>query len=327
MTFQRKYMLPNCTLILEGLSDGAQSQELRPVMTILVSAECLLANSKQPISGGRDFLESLVTAVSGYAQEFLSHVPHQEAHNNEQGLVQLHKVDANRHRLIVLPEKQDQSGVNTQLAPVATEINLTTVQLFDLVEAVDQFFADSQTLPDLSLQLSPVSKRFTRSGQQLVKQAVPATVGASSLALAAIAFFLAPIPEVQRSPQTQLRSNSAQSTSLATAPAIIDPSQLIALNQKLYAQLNQAWKTKSAVKQDLIYRVGVNKDGAIKGYVADNDAANAQIGQTPLPALLSTPVTTNSTKTNSTTREALAQFRVVFSNTGQVQVQPWEAKK
>lgn len=323
MTIQRKYMLPNCTLILEGLSEnGSQSQELRPVMSILISAECLLPNSKQPISGGRDFFESLVGAVSGYAQEFLSHVPHQEAHNHEQGLVQLQKVDANRHRLIVQPEKQEESGVNTQLAPVATEINLTTVQLFDLVEAVDQFFADSQTLPDLSLQLSPVSKRFTRSGQQLVKQAVPATVGASSLALAAIAFFLAPIPEVQRPSQTQPRSNSAQSTSLATAPAITDPSQLVALNQKLYNQLNQAWKTKSAVKQDLIYRVGVDKNGAIKGYVADNDAANTQVGQTPLPALRSKPVTTSTTNP-----EALAQFRVVFSNTGQVQVQPWEAKK
>lgn len=322
MTIQRKYMLPNCTLILEGLSEnGSQSQELRPVMSILISAECLLPNSKQPISGGRDFFESLIGAVSGYAQEFLSHVPHQEAHNNEQGLVQLQKVDANRHRLIVQPEKQEESGVNTQLAPVATEINLTTVQLFDLVEAVDQFFADSQTLPDLSLQLSPVSKRFTRSGQQLVKQAVPATVGASSLALAAIAFFLAPIPEVQRPSQTQSQSGSTQST-IATAPAITDPSQLVALNQKLYNQLNQAWKTKSTVKQDLIYRVGVDKNGAIKGYVADNDAANAQVGQTPLPSLLSKPVTTTTTNP-----EALAQFRVVFSNTGQVQVQPWEAKK
>lgn len=323
MTIQRKYMLPNCTLILEGLSDtnSSQSQDVRPVMSLLVSAECLLSNSKQSISGGRDFFESLVGAVSGYAQEFLSHVPHQEAHNNEQGLVQLHKVDANRHRLIVQPEKQEESDVNTGLAPVATEINLTTVQLFDLVEAVDQFFADSQTLPDLSLQLSPVSKRFTRSGQQLVKQAVPATVGASSLALAAIAFFLAPIPEVQRPSQTQSQSGSAQST-MATAPAITDPSQLVALNQKLYNQLNQAWKTKSAVKQDLTYRVGVNKDGAIKGYVADNDAANTQVGQTPLPSLLPKPVTTSTTNP-----EALAQFRVVFNNNGQVQVQPWEAKK
>lgn len=114
MTFQRKYMLPNCTLILEGLSEinNGQSLDVRPVMTILVSAECLLA-SKQSISGGRDFFESLVTAVSGYAQEFLSHVPHTEARNNQLGLVQLHKIDANRHRLIVQPEKQEQSDAHT----------------------------------------------------------------------------------------------------------------------------------------------------------------------------------------------------------------------
>lgn len=323
MTIQRKYMLPNCTLILEGLSEinNSQSQDARPIMSILVNAECVLPHSKQSISGGRDFFESLVTAVSSYAQEFLSHVPHQAAHNNVPGLVQLQKIDGLRHRLIVLPEKEASDGDNS-IASTPTSYDLSTVQLFDLVEAVDQFFADNQTLPDLSLQLSPVSKRFTRSGQQLVKQAVPATVGASSLALAAIAFFFVPIPEVQRTPETATRSGSTQSSNLVSAPGITDPSQVVALNQKLYEQLNQAWKTKPAVKQNLIYRVGVAKDGAIKGYVADNDTANTQVGQTPLPSLLVKPAT-NSTNPP----EPLAQFRVVFGNNGQLQVQPWTAKK
>ncbi|HCF26365.1 MAG TPA: DUF4335 domain-containing protein [Cyanobacteria bacterium UBA11049] len=322
MTIQRKYQLPNCTLLLEGLSENinaSQVPEVRPVMSILVSAECKLA-SKQILSGGRDFFESLVTAVSGYAQEFLSQVPHAEAHNKESGLVQLQKIDANRHRLIVQPEIQPEpEHGNANMTPVPTEIDLTTVQLFDLVEAVDQFFADSRTLPDLSLELSPVSKRFTRSGQQLVQQAVPATVGASSLALAAIAFFLVPVPEV-RPPQPQPQSRSAQSTSLATAPAITDPSQLVALNQKLYDQLKPAWKPQPGVK-DLVYRVGVAADGKIKGYVAVNDAANAQAQQTPLPSLLAKPTTTS-----KTAPEPLAQFRVVFAN-NDVQVQPWSAKK
>lgn len=316
MTIQRKYQLPNCTLLLEGLSEGINTQEARPVMSILVSAECRLVNSKHLLSGGRDFFESLVTAVSGYAQEFLSQVPHLEAHNKESGLVQLEKIDGDRHRLVVQPETTPESAdSNAQSAP--TEIDLTTVQLFDLVEAVDQFFADSQTLPNLSLQLNPVSRRFTRSGQQLVQQAVPATVGASSLALAAIAFFLVPVPEV-RPPQPQPQSRS-QSTSLATAPTITDPSQLVALNQQLYDQLKSAWKPQPGVK-DLIYRVGVAQSGKIKGYVAVNDVANAQSQQTPLPSLLAKANTTN------TTPEPLAQFRVVFGNSG-VQVQPWEAKK
>jgi len=47
---------------------------------------------------------------------------------------------------------------------------LTTVQLFDLVEAIDQFFADSQTLPDLSLQR--LAAKHAGSNQSLVKQAV-----------------------------------------------------------------------------------------------------------------------------------------------------------
>jgi len=335
MTIQRKYSLPNCTLILEGLSEslnGSQSQDnVRPVLSILVSAECHLASLKQPLSGGRDFFESLVTAVSGYAQEFLSQVTHSEAHNSESGLVQLQKVSIHQHRLIVQPGiKEQESGVDNSSALDQIEIDLSTVQLFDLVEAVDQFFADSQTLPELSLQLAPVSKRFTRSGQQLVKQAVPATVGATSLALAAIAFFLVPVPEVQRPPATRSQSNSAQSTDLATAPAITDPSQLVALNQKLYEQLNQAWKTKSAVKQDLSYRVGLAANGDIRGYLSENPAANAQVQQTPLPSLLksqSPPSSNTSTPGITATKEPLAQFRVVFKSNGELEVQPWEAKK
>lgn len=320
MTIQRKYMLPNCTLLLEGLSDsdGSQVQDVRPVLSILVSAECRLANFPQPLSGGRDFFESLVTAVSGYAQEFLSQVTHPEAHQHS-GLVQLQKIDANRHRLIVQPDKAPQSD-NSSPAPVPIEVDLTTVQLFDLVEAVDQFYADSQTLPELSLQLAPVSKRFTRSGQQLVKQAVPATVGASSLALAAIAFFLVPIPQVQRPPEPRPQSG-AQSNNLTSAPPITDKARLVELNQKLYDQLNGAWKNKAAVKQNLSYRVGVNQAGVIKGYVAQDPAANTQSQQTPLPSLLSPPTASNATP------EPLAQFRVVFGNDGKVQVQPWETKK
>ena len=322
MTIQRKYSLPNCTLILEGLSATNDTQDPRPVLSLLVNAECRLANSKEVISGGRDFFESLVKAVSGYAQEFLSQVTHPEAHDRAE-LVQLDKIDANRHRLSVHPEnKEQESDTNTNSAPKPIEINLTTVQLFDLVEAVDQFFADSQTLPDLSLQLSPVSKRYTSSSQQLVKQAVPATVGATGLALAAIAFFFVPIPEVQRPSETSPQSNSRQSTLLATAPTITDPSQLTTLNQKLYDQIDRAWKTRSTIIQDLSYRVGVANSGAIRGYVAVNEAANSQVQLTPLPSLLSLP-----TPSSTATPEPLAQFQVTFTKGGELQVKAWEGKR
>jgi hypothetical protein len=322
MTIQRKYSLPNCTLVLEGLSDrphDSQSLDGRPVLTILTYAECQLIQAKQTLTGGREFFESLVTAVSAYAQEFLSHVTHSEAHNNDSGLVQLQTIDRDRHRLIVQPERHKESKDNHS-EDTKQEVELTTVQLFDLVEAVDQFFADTQTLPDLTLQLAPVSRRYVRSSQQLVKQAVPATVGASGLALAAIAFFLIPIPEAVRRP-TEPTSPTAESSNIVSAPPINDPVQLVQLQQKLTDQLRPAWQPNVALGQDLVYRVGVAGDGAIKGYVATNDVANQQVQQTPLPRLLSQPVAGS-----PITPESLAQFRVTFTPKGEVQVQPWEGK-
>ncbi|MDB9484098.1 DUF4335 domain-containing protein, partial [Dolichospermum circinale CS-537/05] len=73
MNIQRKYSLPNCTLLLEGLSDMTRTagnqggiapnfQDLRPELSILVNAECYLSSHTQPIVGGREFFESLVTA-------------------------------------------------------------------------------------------------------------------------------------------------------------------------------------------------------------------------------------------------------------------------
>lgn len=272
MTIQRKYSLPNCTLLLEGLSDGTtvmQSTDVRPLLSILVNAECHFNNSNQPpLTGGRDFLENLAIAVSAYAQEFLSQVHHPEIHQHSSRAVQFQKIEHNRHRLIVQSEhgdtidfsdsRQSIGGTNTSVnAPIV--IDLTTVQLFDLVEAIDQFFADSKTLPDLSLKLSPVSKRYSGASQPLVKQAVPGALGVSSLVIAAIAFFLVPIPQPQE-PKPQ--SNSTQSTNVnstpAAAPEITDSAQINALQQQLYNQLNQNWKTRSNLDQDLIYRVVVS---------------------------------------------------------------------
>ena len=90
-------------------------------------------------TGGRDFLASLVTAVSAYAQEFLSKVPHPEAHKNDPGLVKLQKVDDARHRLIVNSGMRDQGLDVASSSQPPIEIDLTTVQLFDLVEAVISF--------------------------------------------------------------------------------------------------------------------------------------------------------------------------------------------
>ncbi|MBH8552146.1 DUF4335 domain-containing protein [Nostocaceae cyanobacterium CENA357] len=365
MNIQRKYSLPNCTLLLEGLSDAARSaqfQELRPELSILVNAECYLPSYNKPLVGGREFFESLVRAVSGYAQEFLSNVPNPQAHNEESELVELQKIGANRHRLIVHSEGNSEgfeSNPNYSKQPIQIELN--TVQLFDLVEAVDQFFADSQTLPELSLELQPVTGRYGGASQALLKQAVPASIGVSSLAVAAIAFSLIPAPEVrppQPKPEEQTSSAipsanpSAPPTTASTdtvtpvptptpiaveTPAteakpavkdleallntvteITDPSQLRVLNRQVYNQLNPAWNNRSALKQDLMYRVGVAADGAIVGYKALNKDANQGIELTPLPNLIYNPA-----KRPTISNEPIAQFKIVFTNQGVLEVSPW----
>src|SRR5579883_295733 len=349
MNIQRKYSLPNCTLLLEGLSDATKAahfQELRPELSILVNAECFVTGYSQPLMGGREFFESLVRSVSAYAQEFLSNVPNAQAHNQESELVQLQKIDSNRHRLLVNSETGFQDADAHHSAKQPIQIDLNTVQLFDLVEAVDQFFADTQTLPELSLQLQPTGRHYGGPSQALLKQAVPATVGVSSLAVAAIAFNLIPIPQT-RPPQPKTQGevtpptksvNTATTTTttpaiatpssneqiaatptfsptaaaltptpiansiptaspavsdlealLNTVPEITDPSQLRALNRQVYNQVNSVWKNRSAVKDELVYRVGVAADGAIVGYKPVNKGANDSVAVTPLPNLLYNP--------------------------------------
>ncbi|MBD1213109.1 MAG: DUF4335 domain-containing protein [Dolichospermum circinale Clear-D4] len=375
MNIQRKYSLPNCTLLLEGLSDMTRTagnhggiapnfQDLRPELSILVNAECYLSSHTQPIVGGREFFESLVTAVSNYvqevlAQEVLSKVPENQGQkfdtqNHESELVELQKIDGNSHRLIVHSEiTQDNLEENSNEGkPI--EIILNTVQLFDLVEAVDQFFADSQTLPELCLELHPVAQGGG-SSQIFRKQAIPATVGVSSLALAALACFLIPIPQVRPpevKPEEQssatipttapsaatstplnppLPKEAATPTATQTAspiatkdleallksvPEITDSSQLRALNRQVYNQINPAWTTRSQLPEDLVYRLSVAADGSIIGYKSVNRAASDAIEKTPLPKLLYNPA-------NAKVNESIAQFKVVFTQTGVLQISPW----
>ncbi len=358
MNIQRKYSLPNCTLLLEGLSDSSKAahiQELRPVLSILVNAECQISGH-QPLLGGRDFFESLARTTSAYAQECLSNVRNPQAHNPEVELVQFEKIDTNKHKMIVnseLPQptlEYDKSNIKPPI-----EVNLNTVQLFDLVEAIDQFFADTQTLPEFALQLEPVAKRYNSAKKTVVQQAVPATLGVSSLVAAAAIFALMPAPKVQ-TPKSEtekevsskvqssntdenknLNSDTSESTSsvsdstsdspsqvqdlealLSTVPEITDTSMLKILTRRVRNQLDRTWSDRSRITEDLIYRVGVGTDAAILGYKSINQGANVQVNNTPLPELLYNP-----NKRNPAGSEPIAQFRIVFTPQGILQVSPW----
>lgn len=371
MSIQRQYSLPNCTLVLEGWGDTivTNQAEARPLMSQLMSVECHLVGEEKPLSGGREFFESLTTTVSLYAQELLSGIrAFKKAPQAPTQMVQLERLGENHHRLSVLPPDADPgSGITTHLT---RQVDLTTVQLFDLVEAVDQFFADTQTLPDLSLHVAPLAKRAVRSSEPVAKQAVPAAIGASGLALAAIAFFFIPTPQVRQpedlvpkasttssttgtptpnaSPPTPIASSPQPSpttaatttpsptpttttpataqpdltrleAALTTAPELTDPAQVQTLQKQLATQLDQAWKNRTSVKQDLVYRVGVVKDGAIVGYKPINPAALTDAKQTPLLNLLYIPAAGS-----QPTSEPIAQYKVVFTSTGVVDVAPWK---
>ncbi len=314
MTIQRKYSLPSCILAIEGLNDMATSAsptDGRPVLSMLVNVECHFPNSGQPpLSGGREFLESLVKSASTYTQELLSKVPDRQVAKQEPELVQLQRLANHRHQLIVR---------DTPQAVEPVKIDLTTVQLFDLVEAVDQLLADSRTLPDLSLQIRPVSKRYVTSRQDVAKQAVPAALGVSSLAIAAIAFFLVPIPEVQ--PPKPASQSTSQSNSANQAPEIKDPAQLLALNQQLYKRLDSAW-TKRDLAQNLSYQVVVSPQGAIVGYKGIDAPSSERIDQTPLRSLL-----TPSSASPSPSPQPIAQYKVVFAKDNKLQITNWAENK
>jgi hypothetical protein len=362
MTIRRQYSLPNCTLILEGLSDGTGGNPLdaRPLITILVNAECHFIGQEQRLSGGRDFFESLVRSVNRYAQEFLSQVHHPRLHEDKPELVQLEKVkEKNLHRLTVLPTAEavpvgagggrfHDSISHAQKPQGAVQMFLTTVQLFDLVEGIDQFLADRQTLPDLSVTLQPLPRRYRKADEPIAKRAAPAALGVTGLAVAAIAFFLVPVPQVREPKPAESQANTTNTASpspngqpqaasptpnstatppsaedlekvLTSTPEIIDPTELRFLQRKLYSKLDDAWKSREQVSENLEYRVGVGKDGGIVGYKPVNDAAGGDASkQTPLPELLYIPATGS-----IATSEPLAQYRVVFNKRGILQISPW----
>jgi Domain of unknown function (DUF4335) len=214
----------------------------RPPMAVVTHVECRVAGHDRPLMGGKELLESLVKAVSAYAQEYLSGIPHPAAHLRHRGtleLVQLQRIDTNLHRLTVQsqidnPTGKDQARLYQMPTTPAAQLDLTTVQLFDMVEAVDQFFADAQTLPELSLNLTPLSKRFAAAQEPIAKRALPAALGLSGLTVAAIALFYVPNPPNRR-PQPiaanpALNQPLASATPSPTGSATASPSATVAVS-------------------------------------------------------------------------------------------------
>ena len=199
MNIKRQYILPNCNLILEGLEDSdTENVDIlngQSPMSILINAECNFLNSNQTMSGGIVFLKNLSQAISLYAQGFLSGLAQPKSGSMEYPQITVEKIDSYLHRITIEPEPPSES--NRDLNQTRTEVKLTTVELFDLVDAIDQFYADRSTLPSMTLDLHSVSKRYRKPEQPLSERLTPVVIGFTSLAIAAVAFLVIPPPEVR----------------------------------------------------------------------------------------------------------------------------------
>lgn len=209
MNIKRQYSLPNCNLVLEGIeNDDSESVDMldgQSPMSILINAECNFLNSNQKLSGGSVFLDNLAQTVSNYAQGFLSGLPHPNASTPSYPQIAIEKVaDRHLHRLTCEAEPSE--------AKTKTEVNLTTIELFDLVDAIDQFYSDRLTLPDKTLQLRSVSRRYRQPDQPLAERLTPFVVGLTSLAMAAGAFFVIPPPEMNKPKPGSVNQTTKQTT-------------------------------------------------------------------------------------------------------------------
>lgn len=197
MSIERQYNLPNCNLTLWGWSDSNEGSSLdfQP-LSMLSNVECQIAGVK--LTGGKEFFESLVWAVSYYAQEILSGVSYPQEHLPGPKWIHLEKLNSHYHRLCINNNTPDPAATS----PNPPEIKLSDVQLFDLVEAVDQFFADTQTLPSLSWSLAPTPKRYVQASIPVTQRAAPAALGVVGLAVAAGLFLIMPVPQNIDRPDT-----------------------------------------------------------------------------------------------------------------------------
>ncbi len=327
MSIRRQYSLPNCTLVLDGLSDGSSTTGIadpRPLMSSLFNAECHFAGYEQPLLGGRDFLTSLVITVSNYAQAFMSGIPHPLPAQSDVNLVSLVKGSRdNIHHLQATLDAATTEGKSTQ-------VNLTTVQLFDLLEAIDQFLADRRTLPDIMVPLQPIRKAIT---QPISTQAVPVGLGVASLVAASLIGYALPVPQVV-APKAQVQTIVAPTptappasspppaatttpTPRSAAPSktgtLTEATPLGSIERKLQRDLRQDWQQPDRIKQPASFQVNVNQDGQIVSYQPVGTTNSGQSKLTPLSKLAIK---------NPNPNQAIGNFSVVFNPTGSIDIKP-----
>ncbi len=309
MTIQRTYNLPNCTLLVEGISLADSS-----VLAILTNFECKFHHNQERITGGRSLLDTLVKSVSAYVQvlqrgdTLKDFIPSNAA-------IRLEPAGTYLHNLYVKPTEEDTPN------PQPLQIQLSTVQLFDLVESIDRLCSDGNTLPDLNLGLDLTG--YTDNSKVGAK-VLPAAVGLISLVIAGAALYFVPIPTPQPKPQPQTSSlpvgqPNNKPTSLPSP--IADQELITKLKASTRLKIDNAWPNSLRFSKDTEYQVAVNPQGEIVGYKSVMPSTvSINEDELPLKKLLVIPRDPE-TGGSLTKSQPTTTFKVTFKSNGKLDIE------
>ncbi|URR35194.1 DUF4335 domain-containing protein [Thermosynechococcus sp. HN-54] len=216
MLLQRQYSLPNCTLRIEGLSGQAGPEQL----DIVTLCEWEIIGQNQRVKGGKEFLVALLNSVPAAAQTWLSGV---KLRRSPQYPIQV-EIQAFNQVSLHIPRKLLQASPeeNAESPAETLEVQLTWLQLADLVEALDQLCSDSQTLPTLIPTFHSLPRRAIAPAVPLRKQLMPLGIGAASLAVMVAIFFHLPVPE-RRPPREEALPPTPEAVTPSPAPTTPQP--------------------------------------------------------------------------------------------------------
>ncbi len=198
-SIDRQYFSPNCILSLQGFTDDNGEDNSSQVMSVLTLAKCQIMSTPPAIlQGGLTLLENLTQVVSSYTQSLLSGLNHPVDNTHvDSHYLELKKIDNKNRHLLVWQEEKDNPEAQK------LEIELSTIQLFDLQDAIDQFTQDNQTLPQIKDELTPLSRRYRMSEVSVVEQTTPAALGFVSVCLAGLLLFFIPHPQEINDPNLE----------------------------------------------------------------------------------------------------------------------------
>ena len=197
----------------------------------------------------------------------------------------------------------------------------------------------NSTQPSVSdKQDNTVREKLTRRTSKSNKNVVTGVVAIIVLGVLGLlgyqTFIPTESPIAEKNTQSSIDSNKLKKISntvpeirnleeiLDTVIEIKHASRLRKLNRRIYEKINQAWKNRQALNQDLFYRVIAAGDGTVLSYQSLNELAEKNINKTPIAGV----VYNFKNQINHQTpirNEPVAQFQVKFLKGGILRVKPW----